>query len=152
MNLEEEIGAKFKSENHKMMVNLRYTSNVILQNQNHFVGEFDLTMPQFNILRILRGANEPIAVQTIKDRMIEKSPNLSRLLDKLLDKDLISRTQSQSDRRSFYIKITSKGLHVLGEIDQKIDGSSLIPGYLDLEEVQMLNKLLDKLRSGYTSK
>jgi Transcriptional regulators len=152
MGLEQEIGARFVSENHKMMVNVRYTSSVILHHQNKFVEEFDLTMPQFNILRILRGAKEPITVQTIKDRMIEKSPNTTRLLDKLMDKKLISRTQSENDRRSFFISITPKGLAILSDIDTKIEGSSLIPNILDNEEAILLNQLLDKLRAGYCSK
>ena len=152
MGLEQEIGAKFISENHKMMVNIRHTANVILQHQNKFVEEFDLSMPQFNILRILRGAREAITVQTIKDRMIEKSPNTTRLLDKLMDKRLISRTQSENDRRSFYISITAKGLAILAEIDLKIEGSSLIPNILENEEAVLLNHLLDKLRAGYSSK
>ncbi len=152
MGLEEETGANFISEDHKMMINIRYTSNLILHFQNNFVGQFDLSMPQFNILRILRGAKEAISVQTIKDRMIEKSPNTTRLLDKLLEKQLITREQSMCDRRCYFITITQKGLAILAEIDEDIDGSSLIPGVLTQEEAATLNQLLDKLRTGYISK
>ena len=89
MKIEERVKANFSSEQQKVIINLRITSNFIAACQQQFMDRFDLTLPQFNILRILRGAKGPINVNTVKDRMIERSPNTTRLMDKLIDKGLI---------------------------------------------------------------
>lgn len=152
MSLEEEVGTEFITERQKLMVNLRFTANMVSSTQTVFMQQFGLTMPQFNILRILRGAKKAITIQMIKDRMIEKSPNTTRLIDKLLEKRLIVKYQSVEDRRNFFISITKKGNAVLAEIDSIFIGSILVPDVMEEEEVQQLNELLDKLRSSYRSK
>lgn len=88
---------------------------------------YDLTMPQFNILRILRGAKDVMAVNTIKERMVEKSPNTTRLMDKLIDKALISRERCENDRRVVYVKITDKGLELLAKLDEALKETDLLP-------------------------
>ncbi len=151
MSLEEEVGAKFISSRQEMMVNVRYTANLIASAQNVFMHQYGITMAQFNILRILRGAKTPITIQTIKSKMIEKSPNTTRLIDKLLEKGLVVKNQSIDDRRNFFIGITKKGSSVLAEIDAIFIGSILVPDIMEEEEVQQLNSLLDKLRSAFRS-
>lgn len=106
-------------------------------------------MPQFNILRILRGAKEALSVHTVKGRMIEKSPNTTRLMDKLIDKGLIDRVRCESDRRVVYVSITEKGLDLLAQIDVDFEKTSLFPRALTDEEANMLSDLLDKLRSEF---
>ena len=91
MKIEEEINSKFDSVQIKAVVNLRFTSNWFASIQNEFMVVYGLTMPQFNILRILRGAKGALSVNTVKERMIEVSPNSTRLMDKLLTKQLIER-------------------------------------------------------------
>jgi DNA-binding MarR family transcriptional regulator len=113
------------------------------------MSRFDLTMPQFNILRILRGAKEPISVNTVKDRMIEKSPNTTRLMDKLIDKKLIERVRCDEDRRVVYVKISKGGLDLLSQIDTEFNSNSLNKVDLTDEEAEMLSDLLDKLRNSY---
>src|SRR5690554_7318391 len=84
--IEEIVTPNFKNEYHKVVINVRYTSNFIGVYYNSQLETFDLTLPQFNILRILRGSSEKLSVKTIKERMLEKSPNTTRLIDKLIDR------------------------------------------------------------------
>ena len=96
-----------------------------------------------NILRILRGANAPMKVQVIKDRMIDRAPNATRLMDKLDAKNLILRERCENDRRVVYISISEEGLNVLNEITiQKLD----LLNKLTESEATILSNLLDKIR------
>ena len=145
MKIEEIIKANFKSEHHKAIVNIRYTSNWIGAYHNKQLAEFDLSLPQFNILRILRGAKEPLSIKIVKQRMLEKSPNTTRLIDKLISKKLVERSRCDDDRRVVHIEITKKGLNLLGEIDHEFDDMSLAEN-LTVDEASLLNVLLNKLR------
>ncbi len=148
MKIEEAIQSKFPSSQVKAIVNLRYTANFVGTIQNSFMSSFGLTMPQFNILRILRGAVGDITVNTVKDRMIEKSPNTTRLMDKLIDKGLITRTRCSNDRRVVFVKISKSGLDLLSEIDVKFDDEEekFVPYQLSDTDAEKLSELLDKLR------
>lgn len=148
MKIDDEIQSKFINPQTKAIVNIRYTANLLNSSQNAFFSEFDLTFPQFNILRILRGAEKAINVQNVKSRMVEKSPNITRIMDKLVAKNLISRKNCIEDKRSVYIEITIKGLDVLSEIDFKIKKSSITPDNLSDKEAETLSELLDKVRIG----
>lgn len=145
MKIEEIIKAKFKSEHHKVIVNIRYTSNWIGAYHNKQLAEFDLSLPQFNILRILRGAGEPLSIKVVKERMLEKSPNTTRLIDKLIAKNMVDRSRCADDRRVVHIEITEKGLTILSSIDDVFDDMSLAEN-ITLEEATLLNDLLNKLR------
>jgi DNA-binding MarR family transcriptional regulator len=149
MKIEEAIHSKFASPQMKAIVNIRYTSNFLGNFQNSFMAQYDLSMPQFNILRILRGAKGEINVNTVKERMVEKSPNTTRLMDKLIDKGLIERTRCTEDRRVVYAKITQQGLNLLNEIDNHTDVNALIKAELTDEEANLLSDLLDKVREKY---
>lgn len=140
---------KFKSEQQKAMINVRITSNTIGAIQNNFMSEFSLSMAQFNVLRILRGAKTHLSVHVVKERMIEVSPNTTRLIDKLIDKALVKRIRCESDKRIIFVEITEKGLDLLGEIDLKLEKENLISNNLTDEEAVLLNKLLDKLKDGW---
>ncbi len=146
MEIGKEINSRFKSAQQKAVINVRYTSNWMSNLQNSFMAKFDLTMPQFNILRILRGANQAINVNTVKERMIEKSPNTTRLMDKLIEKELINRIRCEKDRRVVYVEISSKGLEILAEIDNSFDNNSFFTDKLNDQEAETLSNLLDKLR------
>lgn len=150
MKINEIIKANFQSPQQKVIVNIRYTSNCLGNKQNAFMMRFDLTMPQFNILRILRGAKEAISVNTIKDRMIEKSPNTTRLMDKLIDKKMIQRVRCDEDRRVVFVKITQAGLDLLSQIDNEFNTSSMNKIDLTDEEAELLSDLLDKVRNSYS--
>ena len=149
MKIDDEIKSKFANPQIKATVNLRYTSNFLGAIQGEFMSQFGLSMAQFNILRILRGAKDSIAINTVKERMIEKSPNTTRLMDKLIDKGLISRERCSEDRRVVYVKITKDGLSLLKKIDDIFEENTdlFIPSLTD-EEANLLSDLLDKLRDG----
>ena len=147
MKIEEAINTVFKSPQQKAIVNVRYTSNFIYGIQTEFMMEFDLSMAQFNILRILRGAKKAINVNTVKERMIEKSPNTTRLMDKLVAKNLIIRSHSNEDRRVVFVEISKLGLTLLQNIDVKLAENNIFRDHLSDEESEILSDLLDKVRN-----
>lgn len=147
MKIDDAIKTRFSSANMKAVINVKYSANFLSMKSNKFMQKFDLTMPQFNILRILRGAGDSMAVNTIKDRMVEKSPNTTRLMDKLIDKGLITRERCENDRRVVYVKISKKGLDLLAKIDVAINKSTdFTTENLTEEEANLLSDLLDKMR------
>ncbi len=105
-----------------------------------------LSMAQFNILRILRGSGKSISVNAIKERMVEKSPNTTRLMDKLLNKGLIVRERCEVDRRIVFVSISDAGLKVLADIDDEVEDAGFFPQTLTDDEAEQLSDLLDKLR------
>jgi DNA-binding MarR family transcriptional regulator len=145
MKIDEIVNAKFKDDHHKALVNIRYTSNWIGNYYNNQLADFGITLPQFNILRILRGAKQKLSIKIVKDRMLEKSPNTTRLIDKLIDKGLVIRSRCEMDRRVVYIEIAQSGLDLLSEIDGVFDDISQ-RGKLTKEEAVVLSGLLDKIR------
>ena len=145
-NIEKDLNTKFESEWVKAIINIKYTSGWLDQLGNKILHPFNISEPQFNILRILRGAKEPITVKTIKDRMIQKSPNATRLMDKLCDKKLIERVRCENDRRAVYVDITEDGLSLLEKIDMKKMNNEM--NMLSEMDAVKLNKLLDKIRKG----
>jgi MarR family 2-MHQ and catechol resistance regulon transcriptional repressor len=147
MEISKAIKSTFKSNQQKAIVNIRYTSNWISNQQNAYMSKFDLSMAQFNILRILRGANERLMVNTVKDRMIEKSPNTTRLMDKLIEKGYMDRERCEIDRRVVYVKITKVGMDLLSQIDVDFEAALLYTSKLTNDEAEMLSNLLDKIRS-----
>ncbi|WP_417265907.1 MarR family winged helix-turn-helix transcriptional regulator [Brumimicrobium sp.] len=144
--IEEIVTPNFKNEYHKAVINVRYTSNFIGVYYNSQLETFDLTLPQFNILRILRGSGEKLSVKTIKERMLEKSPNTTRLIDKLIAKKYVERIRGNEDRRLVFVKITQEGLDVLAQLDLQFE-ESYFNENLTPDEAKALNVLLDKLRN-----
>jgi DNA-binding MarR family transcriptional regulator len=151
MKIEEIIHTKFQNPQQKAVVNIRITSNYLGNIQNQFISQFDLTMPQFNILRILRGAKTAININTVKERMIEKSPNTTRLMDKLIEKGLIERVRCNEDRRVVYVEISKMGLELLAEIDKHFNTASFAQINLTDDEAEQLSVLLDKVRDSYSA-
>lgn len=141
----EAINSSFKDNRVKAMLNILYTANWISSHQNEFFKQFGLSPQQYNILRILRGAKQPIKVQTIKERMVERAPNLTRLTDKLCDKNLIERIPFEGDRRVVLIGITKQGLELLEKIEPQSPQLNLLKN-LNEEEANQLSDLLDKMR------
>lgn len=152
MKIEDEIQTRFKTPQQKAIINIRYTSNFLGNIQNSLMDQYGLSMAQFNILRILRGAKSAINVQTVKERMIEKSPNTTRLMDKLIEKELIERTRCTKDRRVVYVEISKDGLAILKAIDDNSDILNMIQVGLSDDESTILSDLLDKVRNHYHKK
>ncbi|WP_406683960.1 MarR family transcriptional regulator [Seonamhaeicola sp. MEBiC1930] len=143
-DISKDINSKFVNNKVKALINIIYTANWISSHQNEYFKSFGISPQQFNILRILRGAGEPIKVQTIKERMIERAPNATRLMDKLCSKELIKRLPCPGDRRVVHIEITKKGLTLLYDIDKDFK-EDLLENLTDKEAMQ-LSGLLDKIR------
>ncbi|OJJ17044.1 MarR family transcriptional regulator [marine bacterium AO1-C] len=146
-SFDKEFKGKIIDDKDKFLVNLSFTSNWIASKYTDFLKPFDLSTQQFNILRILRGAKDWLAMSLVKERMVDKAPNTTRLADKLTAKGLVERRRSEDDRRVVYVKITEKGLELLKEIDVlNIDYKSTIVDRVTKEEAKMVNKILDRLR------
>ncbi|CAL2083913.1 MarR family transcriptional regulator [Tenacibaculum dicentrarchi] len=143
-DISEDIKSKFPNNKIKALINIKYTANWLSSNENDFFKPYGISPQQFNILRILRGASKPIKVQVIKDRMIERAPNATRLMDKLCDKKFIERIRCKHDRRVVYINISKKGLELLTTIDTSTELNFL--DNLTENEATLLSDLLDKIR------
>jgi len=143
-DIAKDINSTFPNEHVKALINIKYTAHWLDNIGNEFMKPFKISIQQYNILRILRGAGEKVTVKTVKDRMIQKSPNSTRLMDKLCDKGLIIRTRCESDRRVVFVEISDKGLDILDKIDiNKLDNNMR---NISEEEAKTLNTILDKLR------
>lgn len=143
-DISKDIKSKFINNKVKAMLNIIYTANWINSIHNEFFKPYGVSPQQFNILRILRGAGKPLKVQDIKARMIERSPNATRLMDKLCDKDLIQRLPCPGDRRVVHIEIKAAGLALLKEIEANLNDDLL--DNLSEDEAATLSDLLDKIR------
>ena len=148
MKIEEEIHQKtFKSENQKAAMNILFTANNMNIKSFQILKEFGLTIPQFNILRILRGQHPNSAsINTLIERMLDKASNASRIVEKLREKSLVVRSTNSIDRRSVDVKITEAGLNLLAKIDVVDEEFHFGSDSLSQAEVMMLNHLLDKGR------
>jgi len=143
-DISKDINTTFTSEKVKALINIKYTAGWLESHDNDLLKPFNISVQQYNILRILRGAGKKITVQTIKERMIERSPNTTRLMDKLCAKGLIDRFRCDSDRRAVYVSITPEGLNVIDDIN--IESKSTSMDKISEEEALILNAILDKLR------
>ena len=143
-DLAKDINSKFPNEKVKALINIKYTAHWLDSFGNKALKPFNISIQQYNILRILRGADASIAVNTVKERMIEKSPNSTRLMDKLCEKELIERIRCENDRRVVFVKITYEGMELLKKID--MTGFEKIMDKLSEKEAKTLSRLLDKIR------
>tara|TARA_B110000003_G_scaffold8247_1_gene8509 strand:- start:2061 stop:2498 length:438 start_codon:yes stop_codon:yes gene_type:complete len=143
-DISKDINSRFDNNKIKALVNIKYTANWINSYENEFFRPYGISPQQYNILRILRGAKEHVKVQVIKARMIDRAPNVTRLMDKLNEKNLIDRIRCDDDRRVVFININKKGLNLLKNIDFNFKLYFL--DNLTEKEATTLSKLLDKLR------
>jgi DNA-binding MarR family transcriptional regulator len=148
MRLEDEIKQKeFKNEYAKSVVNIIYTFNWVDAQTKDFLKKFDITSQQFNILRILRGQQpNPATINLLKERMLDKMCDASRMVDRLKSKSLVERQVCEKDRRAVDIIITKKGLDLLSKIDKEMADYEKVMQNLNATEIKQLNNLLDKLR------
>lgn len=132
----------------KLIINLMLSANHASSKMAEVMKPFDISLPQFNVLRILRGQQgKPANLSTVQDRMINQMSNTTRLIDKLLDKKLVERSVCEENRRKIEIFITEKGLNLLKDIDPVFETTeNNISDNLTTAEIQQLNDLLDKLR------
>lgn len=149
MGIAEDIKQEtFKSEYSKAIINIIFSSAWLQQQHLQLFKSNGLTTPQYNILRILRGQYpKPATVNLLIERMLDKSSNASRIVDKLEQKGLVKRSQCKDDRRAVDVYISDAGLELLEEMDVKMDGWEKANKKLSEKEAATLNSLLDKLRS-----
>ena len=148
MGLEKDIKQQqFTSENQKLIINLVFTNNWLTEKIRDFLSTADITLQQFNILRILRGSHpQPLSTLTIRERMLDKMSDTSRIVDRLVLKGLVDKKTCPSDKRLVDISITEEGKKVLATIDQKEKEMMAVITNLNQGEMKMLNGLLDKMR------
>jgi DNA-binding MarR family transcriptional regulator len=147
MTLEKDINQQvFRSEYQKAILNLIYTFNWVNEKINKRFEPFDITQQQFNILRILRGAGQPLSTLQIRQRMLDKMSDTSRIVDRLVKKGMVKKTISREDRRLVDVLLTDKGKKLLQSMDGMNEEMESIFKYLSNEEAKLLNVLLDKVR------
>lgn len=148
MRIEEEIKGKFRNEYHKVTVNIYFTSNWLLQYQKKTFKQFNVTVQQYNILRILRGQKgQPVTIGNIKSRMLERESDVSRIVEKMKQRGWVKRYSCEEDRRATHIFITEEGLQLLKDMDcYEADFDKLLSA-LSEEDAKQLNGLLDKIRT-----
>ena len=148
MRIDDEIqSTNFEDNYHKVAINIAYTSGWL---SNFFRCHFDkhnLTQQQFNILRILRGQYpKPATINLLKERMVDKMSDASRIVDRLIQKELVSRCTNNKDRRAVDIRISEIGLQTLAKMDEEFKTREILKNNLTEEEAEKLSDLLDKLR------
>ncbi|WP_347160272.1 MarR family winged helix-turn-helix transcriptional regulator [Pontibacter chitinilyticus] len=148
MRIEDEIQQKeFKDDYRRLLVNLLFTNNWVSQQTMPFFRQHGLTLQQHNVMGILRGQHpEPVCFGDIQCRMVDRSSNVTRLIDKLIEKGYVTRDICQANRRMIEVRLTEKGLQKMQEIDQ--DAQELYKRFHNLsqEEAVLMSKMLDKLR------
>lgn len=150
MKIEDEIKSTVALDvSKKIILNVLYTQNVITDKFNEILKPFDISGEQYNVLRILRGQKGlPANMCVIQERMLARTSNTTRLVDKLLLKNLVTRNVCPENRRKIEVMITQKGLDVLALLDPKvIQHEEAFSKNLTLEELEQLNSLLEKYRN-----
>jgi DNA-binding MarR family transcriptional regulator len=145
--IDEEIKTKFANDKHRFITNLIYTSHAFQNLVADFLKPYGISSQQFNILRILRGNGSWVTMSKIKNLMMDKAPNATRLSDKLLDKGLVERKRSETDRRIVYLKLTKSGVELLAKIDA--DDSGVHTKYFERiteKEAREISAVLDRMR------
>lgn len=148
-SIESEIKqTRFTSHRQKALLNIVFTANWFRANQTKLFKQFGVSPEQYNVLRILRGQKgNAIGVNGIQERMLDKNSNASRLIDKLVEKKLVDRKGCKNDRRQVEVFITQSGLTLLSEMDALIAQQEQTVVNLSVDEAEVLNELLDKIRT-----
>ncbi|MDP4129979.1 MAG: MarR family transcriptional regulator [Bacteroidota bacterium] len=148
MTLENDINQHvFRNEYQKSVINLIYTFNWMNERLNRYFEPFEVTQQQFNILRILRGAGHPISTLQIRQRMLDKMSDSSRIVGRLIKKGLVKKAVCLEDRRLVDVELTEKGNKLLQQIDALNEEFDAVFKSLNQEEAKKLNDLLDKIRT-----
>jgi MarR family transcriptional regulator, multiple gene regulator MgrA len=148
MKIDDEIKAHFRNDYHRVIINLTYSVNQLNYQFLQQIKKHKLTDQQYNILMILNTVNPsgPVSIGFIRERMPDKNSDVSRIVDRLVEKELVSRKENPNDRRQKDLEITEKGVALISEMGYCEKETENLFRYLTLDEVRQLNHLLDKLR------
>jgi DNA-binding MarR family transcriptional regulator len=147
MPIEKEIPKSYlRNSSHKTLVNILYTSNWILERLKEFLADEDITHQQYNILRILNNSETPLSTLKIREQMLDKMSDTSRIVERLLKKELVNKQVCATDKRLVDVTISEKGLILLHRLEKKTDELDAITSHLNTEDIDIVNQLLDKLR------
>ena len=148
MSLEKEIHQReFRNEYHKALINIQHTHNYVVGKLNEQFKVFDVTRQQYNVLRILRGQHPGHAsILVIRERMLDKMSDASRIVERLRLKGLVSREFGSKDKRSVEVTITDSGLRLLKQMDSEVNKLEGLLSHISPEEIHNFNDLLDKIR------
>ncbi|SKB39405.1 MarR family winged helix-turn-helix transcriptional regulator [Daejeonella lutea] len=148
MEIEKEIFSnKFEDNHQKAIVNLIYTYGWITNLLKRKLNKHKITLQQYNILRILRGQSpKPATINLLKERMLDKMSDASRIVERLVQKDLVQRCVNDKDRRAVDIRISQTGLDILKKLDSELSSKDILGGNISDEEAGVLSGLLDRMR------
>jgi DNA-binding MarR family transcriptional regulator len=148
MGIDQDINqSKFRNEYQKAGINLIYTYGWLMERTKELFATEDITPQQFNILRILRGSHpQPLSTLQIRERMLDKMSDTSRIVDRLIAKGLVKKGICKADRRLVDVMISDKGKKMLERLDKRQNELDNIVGNLTVKEAETLSGLLDKIR------
>jgi len=148
MKIDDEIKGRFRNEYHRGIINLTYTLSQLNYQFLQLLKKHNVTQQQYNVLKVLRGfrSEAPVSIGFIKDRMLDKNSDVSRIVDKLYERGLVTRCEKSTDRRQKDVDISDKGLELLAAMDECEKKVDTLLSNLTEDEVKQLNTLLDKIR------
>ena len=151
MGIEQDIQqASFRNEFQKMGINLLFTANWLNEQINKMLAEQGITQQQYNILRILRGSATPLSTLKIRERMLDKMSDTSRIVDRLIAKELVVKNTCEKDKRLVDITLSPKGLDLVDQLDQFNDRIDALLKGINASEAATMNQILDKIRTVHT--
>ena len=148
MGIEQDIQQpNFRNEFQKMGINLLFTANWLNEQIGKMLSEEGVTQQQYNILRILRGSATPLSTLKIRERMLDKMSDTSRIVDRLIAKELVLKNTCEKDKRLVDITLTPKGLSLVDQLDQYNERIDALLKGINESEAQLMNQILDKIRT-----
>lgn len=148
MGIEQDIQqSNFRNEFQKMGINLLFTANWLNEQISKLLAEQGVTQQQYNILRILRGSAAPLSTLKIRERMLDKMSDTSRIVDRLIAKELVIKSTCEKDKRLVDITLSPKGLNLVDQLDQFNDRIDALLNGINESEAKLMNEILDKIRT-----
>jgi DNA-binding MarR family transcriptional regulator len=148
MGIEQDIQqSNFRNEFQKMGINLLFTANWLNEQINKMLAQEGITQQQYNILRILRGSTTPLSTLKIRERMLDKMSDTSRIVDRLIAKELVMKSTCEKDKRLVDITLSPKGLTLIDQLDQFNDRIDALLKGINETEAHTMNEILDKIRT-----
>ena len=147
MGIEQDIQQpNFRNEFQKMGINLLFTANWLNEQIGKILSEEGVTQQQYNILRILRGSTTPLSTLKIRERMLDKMSDTSRIVDRLIAKELVVKNICEKDKRLVDITLSPKGLSLVDQLDRYNDRIDALLKGINESEAKLINQILDKIR------